>query len=341
MMAGQVVYSQHESRVLKNNPLGDPHIRRFPVYLPPGYDDHQAAAGYPVIFGITGFTGYGDLYLQGGMFRQPFNEMLDELIKAGKMPPVIYVMPNCLTYYGGSQYVNSSAVGDYEDYIVQELVPFIDANFATTGQRGIMGGSSGGIGSFTLAAKHPDVFCAFADHSGDSAFEYCYLPDVPGFITAMEKYDYDLVKFKDSIHDRSIPKDKAFMGILNLVAMAACYSPNPAVEPLGFELPFDIRTGEIRPELWHRWLAYDPVRMVEPYQANLRRLKFLYIDCGKKDQFNLLLGARQLHAGLERLGINHIYEEYDSDHFLLRREQKRKSIPLMVEALSGPVSEPG
>ena len=332
-MVGNIVYVQHESNILKNNLLGDPHIRRFPVYTPPGYDA-QAVDRYPVIFGIPGFTGYGDLYLQGGMFRQPFNEMLDELIDAGKMQPVIYAMPNCLTYYGGSQYINSSAVGDYEDYMIQELVPFIDANFATTGVRGIMGGSSGGIGSFTLAAKNPDVFCAFADHSGDSAFEYCYLSEVPQFITAIEKYDYDLEKFKAVIHDRTVPKDSSFKIILNMMAMAACYSPNPAVEPLGFELPFDIRTGEIRSELWQRWLTFDPVHMVEPYQDNLRRLKLLYIDCGKRDQFNLLLGARQLHARLKQFDIDHIYEEYDSDHFLLRREQKRKSIPLLVEALS-------
>jgi S-formylglutathione hydrolase FrmB len=268
------------------------------------------------------------------MFRQPYNEMLDELIEAGKMPPVIFVMPNCLTYYGGSQYVNSSAVGAYEDYIIQELVPFIEDRFATSGVRGIIGGSSGGIGSFNLAVKYPDVFCAFADHSGDSAFEYCYLSDVPKFITAIEKYDYDLEKFKAIIHDRTVQKDSSFKVILNMLAMAACYSPNPAVEPLGFELPFDIRTGEIRPELWQRWLTFDPVHMVEPYQANLRRLKFLYVDCGKRDQFNLLLGARQLHVKLDQFGIDHIYEEYDSDHFLLRREQKRKSIPLLVEALS-------
>ncbi len=130
--AGDIVYVQYESNILKENPLGDPHIRRFPVYTPPGYDA-QGGVRYPVIFGITGFTGYGDLYLQGGMFRQPFNEMLDELITGGQMPPVIYVMPNCLTFYGGSQYVNSTAVGNYEDYIIQELVPYIDDNFVTTG----------------------------------------------------------------------------------------------------------------------------------------------------------------------------------------------------------------
>lgn len=329
---GDIVYVQHESKVLENNPLGDPHIRRFPVYTPPGYDP-QGRDRYPVIFGLPGFMGYGDLYLQEGLFRQPFNEMLDELIDGG-MPPVIYAMPNCVTYYGGSQYVNSSAVGDYEDYIIQELVPFIDANFSTTGARGVMGGSSGGIASFTLAAKYPAVFSAFADHSGDSAFEQTYLRDVTAFVMAMEKYDYDLVKFRSAIHDRSVQKDNAFMVVFELFAMAACYSPNPDVEPLGFEMPFDIYTGEIYPEVWQRWLAFDPVRMVESYQDNLRQLRFCYVDCGKRDQFNLLLGARQLHAKLQQFSIDHVYEEYESDHFMLRREQKRKSIPLLVEALS-------
>ena len=330
--AGTIVYVVHESSVLKNNPLGDPHTRRFPVYTPPGYDP-QAATRYPVIFGIPGFMGYGDLYLQGGMFRQPFNEMLDELITAGKMPPVIYVMPNCMTYYGGSQYVNSSAVGNYEDYVIRELVPFIDANFRTTGMRAIMGGSSGGIGSFSLAVKYPDIFCAFADHSGDSAFDQTYLRDVTRFVTEMEKYDYDLTKFRPVIHDRTVPKDNSFMVVFELFAMAACYSPNPAIEPLGFELPFDIRTGELRQEIWDKWLEFDPVQMVEPYQANLRQLRLIFVDCGKRDQFSLLLGARQVHAKLTQFGIDHIYEEYDSDHFLLRQQQKRKSIPLLAKAL--------
>ena len=100
MMAGQVVYPQHESSVLKNNPLGDPHIRRFPVYLPPGYDDHQAAAGYPVIFGITGFTGYGDLYLQGGMFRQPLPGQplrLSLRLRQGSRLPLPTCVP-CLSF---------------------------------------------------------------------------------------------------------------------------------------------------------------------------------------------------------------------------------------------------
>lgn len=329
---GKIVYVEHESKLLQGNPLGDPHVRRFPVYLPPGYDSW--GGWYPVIFGLVGFTGKGQSYLNWRFGFQTFDEILDELIIERGMPGVIYVMPDCLTRLGGSQYVNSTAVGPYEDYVVQELVPFIDAEFRTTGRRGCVGGSSGGIGSFVLAARHPDVFQAFADHSGDSGFESCYLNDIPKVVQAMKKWDYSVEKFVDSFEAHQ-PKDDDWNVVLNMVAMSACYAPNPQAKPLGFELPFDPYSGALRPEVWEKFRANDPVNMVEPLQENLRKLAFRYIDCGTRDQFHLFLGARQLHLKLEEFGIEHVYEEYDSDHFLLRREQKKKSIPMVVKALTG------
>lgn len=329
---GSVVYLKHVSSVLKNNPLGDTHIRNIPVYLPPHYEKYPHKR-YPVIFGLTGFTGFGEMYLNKSFLTQSFDEMLDELINKKEMPEVIFIMPNCLTSLGGSQYVNSSAVGRYEDFIVQELVPYIDNHFQTNGQRGCVGGSSGGIGSFSLAAKYPNIFQAFASHSGDSAFEYCYFPDFPKFIQQIKKYDYKLENFIRAIPEIQ-PKDENFLNLLNITAMSASYSPNIEVKPLGFELPFDIYSGKINFEVWKKWLAFDPIHMVEKYQDNLKKLKFCYIDCGQQDQFNLFLGARQLKNKLTEFGIKHVYDEYDSDHFLLRRMQKKKSIPLMLKALN-------
>ena len=323
-------FVQHTSEVLRGNPLGDRHVRGFPIWVPP---DHESSPDkrYPVIFGLAGFTGRGVNYLNRRFLFPAHDELLDGLATDG-MPGVIYVMPDCLTRLGGSQYVNSSAVGQYEDYIVRELVPFIDETFRTTGRHAVMGGSSGGIGAFTLAAKHPDVFEAFADHSGDSAFDSCYLHDIPRFVQAMERYNYSVEEFVRQIPDIQ-PRDDSFDVILNFVAMSACYAPNPD-EPLGFELPFDPYSGALRADVWAKFLQHDPVQMVEPYQDNLRRLRLAFIDCGKKDQFHLFLGARQLHQKLDAFGITHVFDEYDSDHFLLRREQKRKTIPMLVEALS-------
>lgn len=331
MKQGKVVWVEHDSKVLQSNPLGDPHRRRFPVYVPHDYEASEQR--YPVIFGLTGFTGTGAGYLNRAFLRPAFDEILDDLIGNRGMPGVIYAMPDCITSYGGSQYVNSSAVGKYEDYIVHELVPFIDKEFRTTERRACVGGSSGGVGSFSLAAKHPDVFQAYADHSGDSAFEYCFLGDVPKYIQAMEKFDYKVENFVPKMRD-ILPKDDKFHVLINMTAMAACYSPNPDVKPLGFELPFDPKNGKLRPEVWKKWEKFDPVHMVEPLAENLRKLRFQYIDCGTRDQFHLYLGSRQLTAKLTQFGIKHHYEEYDSDHFLLRREQKKKSIPMVVEALS-------
>lgn len=329
MYSKNIVIVEHESEVLKGNPLGDPPVRQFPVYLPPGYES-SGDKRYPVIFGLVGFTGTGFNYLNKRFLFPSWDEMLDELHDGG-MPGVIYVMPDCITRLGGSQYVNSSATGNYDDYIVQELVPFIDQTYRSTGHRAVMGGSSGGIGSFTLAAKHPDIFEAFADHSGDAGFESCYLNDIPKFVQAIEKYDFSIKEFIRQIPDIQ-PKDDDFNVILNFIAMSACYAPNPEA-PLGFDLPFDPYTGALRPDVWTKFENHDPVRMVEPYADNLRRLRLRYVDCGKKDQFHLYLGARQLHKKLDEFGIDHIYDEYDSDHFLLRREQKRKTIPMLVEVL--------
>ena len=326
-----ITYVTHESEVLKGNALGDPHVRHFPVYLPPDYEKSPDKR-YPVIFGLLGFTGSGIMVLNRRFLTHPGTDAdLDDLI-AGGMPGAIYVFPDCLTSLGGSQYVNSSAVGRYQDYIVQELVPFIDSRFRTNGLRGCIGGSSGGIGSFTLAALYPDVFQAFADHSGDSGFEICYLNDIPKVVQAMARYDYDVASFVKQIPDIQ-PKDDDFNVVLNIVAMSACYSPNPDVKPLGFELPFDVRTGRLFPEVWAKWLPHDPVRMVEPYADNLRKLRYRFVDCGTKDQFHLYTGSRQLHEQLDAHDIGHIYEEYDSDHFLLRRQQELKTIPAMAAAL--------
>ncbi|HUF52176.1 MAG TPA: alpha/beta hydrolase-fold protein [Dehalococcoidia bacterium] len=308
----KVVWVEHESDVLKGNPLGDPHVRRFPVYVPPDYDANPEKR-YPVMYMLIGFTGAGHMYLYRRFLRDSMPDILDDLTLNAGMPGVICVFPDCLTSLGGSQYVNSSATGRYEDYLVDEIVPFIDSEFRTTGMRGCIGGSSGGIGSFIMSAKYPEVFQAFADHSGDSAFEYCYLGDVPKCVQALAKYDYKIEDFVRQIPEIQ-PKDDDFQILLNMAAMSACYAPNPD-SPLGWDLPFDPYDGTLRPDVWEKFRAHDPVNMVEKYADNLRRLRFAFVDCGTKDQFHLFLGSRQLHRQLEAHGIEHVYEEYDSDHF--------------------------
>lgn len=308
------------SELLRDNPLGDPSERRVPVYLPPGYDD--TAARYPVVYLLTGFTGRGTLLLNDSAFDENIQERLDRLIATGEVQPMILVMPDCFTRYGGSQYLNSSATGRYEDHLIRELIPFIDRRYRTRPEaayRAIAGKSSGGYGAIVQAMRHPDLFGAAACHSGDMYFDYCYQPDFVKFLNAAARHKIDsatsLANFLAGFQPKMHPKPASFFDILHIAAMSACYSPNPA-SPCGFDLPFEFYTGELRPQVWQRWLELDPVRLLQndQYTNALRQLKLLYLDCGFRDEYALHYGARIFTRRLTQLGIPHTYAEFDGGH---------------------------
>ena len=187
-MSSLVISILHTSRVLKNNPLKDPYKRELLIYFPPSY--RKSNKRYPVVYLIAGFTGFGKMNMNLSAYSENIQQRLDRLIRTKKIEEMIVVMPDCFTKYGGSQYVNSAATGKYEDYLIKEIVPYIDKNFRTipkSGARCIIGKSSGGYGAMWLAMRHPDVFGLMATHSGDSAFEYCYMKDIPDFIVQIQK----------------------------------------------------------------------------------------------------------------------------------------------------------
>lgn len=321
MSCGRIVIENFESICLKGNPLKDPHVREVPVYLPPGYDNSQKR--YPVIYFITGFTGRGRMLLNRPSFGESIDQRLDRLISSKTINPAIVVMPDCFTRYGGSQYLDSTATGRYETHIIKELVPFIDKKYRTLkepSQRAVIGKSSGGYGAIVLAMRHPNVFGVTACHSGDMAFEYCYLPDFPQTMIELEKCG-GIEKFVEAFY-RKPKKQSADMLAINIVAMSACYSPNPKAKPHLFDLPFDVKTCELREDVWQRWLAWDPVRMIERHKPDLRQLK-IFMDCGTKDEFRLYVGSRIFSSRLKKLGIQHVYEEFDDTHMEIQYRYDR------------------
>ena len=122
------------SAILAGNRPGDAVARSVPVYLPPGYDDDPARR-YPVIVMLTGYSGTGPFLLNLRAWDESLPQQLDRLIGGGQMLPAIVVMPDCWTRYGGSQYLNSSALGNYEDYLIQEVIPFVDRQYRTLAGR--------------------------------------------------------------------------------------------------------------------------------------------------------------------------------------------------------------
>jgi enterochelin esterase-like enzyme len=330
MQKGTITIHRFESKVLKSNPLGDPVERDIIVYIPPGYIQSNSK-GYVSAFGLAGFGGQGRSFLNVDPLSENLESKMNRLISSKKCGPLLLVLVDCYTKYGGNQYINSAATGRYEDYITQEIVPLIDEKYNVS-SRAIWGKSSGGYGSFTLSTLNPSTFSGFADHSGDAAFEYCYLPDFPKALESFREAGGPR-RWLEKFLKKPNKHQKVDAAPLNILAMAAHYSPNPSEKQLGIDLPFDYQTGEINETVWERWKKWDPIRLVQKYQANLRKLKYIYIDCGKTDEFNLIWGARILHAKLEKLKIVHSYDEFDDGHMNINYRYD-VSLPKIYSALS-------
>jgi S-formylglutathione hydrolase FrmB len=326
---GRIVVERVESRVLLDNPLNDPATRDLYVYLPPAYEEDRSRR-FPVVYCLTGFMGRGQMLLNVAPLTPSMAQRMDRLINAGTIKEMIVVMPDCFTKFGGSQYINSSATGRYEDYLVEEIVPFVDERFRTRAareSRAVMGKSSGGYGALVHAMRHADLFGLAASHSGDCYFEYCYVPD---FVIYVREAKSAPAAFIEKFWKEE-KKGKEDVRLMNVLAMSACYSPDPS-EPLGFRLPFDAHTGELNMAVWARWLEHDPVCLIERYQDALRSLNLLYLDAGTRDEFALDLGARILASRLGQYEIDFTHEEFDGGHFNISYRYDR-SLALISKAV--------
>jgi S-formylglutathione hydrolase FrmB len=311
LLAGRIERPVFESSALTGNRVGDPHAREVPIYLPPGHD--APGAQFPVLFMLCGFTGNGTGYLEQHPWWPGVVPLFDQAVQRGEVPPAILVLPNCFTLFGGSQYVNSSYLGSYEDYVADELVAFVDERCPTLpGRRGVLGKSSGGFGALHLAMRHPETFPVAASLSGDCHFELCHAPHFLACLRGLVPHGGDPARFLEQFIARP---DLSGHGhdVINTLAMAACYSPNPG-SALGFDLPMDLRTGARVDAVWQRWLEFDPLYAAERYVENLRALELLHVECGVMDEYNLQFGLRALSDRLRELGVAHAHEEHPGTH---------------------------
>ena len=304
-----------ESDVLRGNPLGDPHVRPLWVYVPPGYDA-EPDRRFPSIYLIQGMTGQLDMWRNRSAFRPNVPERIDALFAEEDCPPALVVLVDCWTTYGGSQFIDSAGTGRYCEYLCDEVVSFVDSRYRTlaqAGHRGLTGKSSGGYGAMVVPMLRPDVFGGLATHSGDALFEVCYQPEFSEVArTLRDEYDGSYDTFWEDFRSRPPLSKSSDFPLVNEWAMAACYSAN---EDGSIELPFDVATGMLRDDVWQRWLAWDPVRMASRHADALRRMRAIYIDAGKKDEFFLDLGAEAFRRELEKLGISDVFFElFDAKH---------------------------
>lgn len=307
-----------ESEALAGNPLGDPVRRPLYVYRSPGVVA-GTAGDVPCVYVIQGLSGQLDAWLARSSFELTQIERLDRMFAAAEppCPDGIVVFVDAWTSIGGSQFLNSPAVGNYLDYLCDEVVPFIDAEYPTlaaAGHRGIAGKSSGGYGAMVLPMLRPDVFGGLVSHAGDALFEVCYLPDIPRAVRSLrDNFDGSLERFLEEFARRESFDWGRWGDLLNVYAMAAVYSPD-LDHPGAVLLPFDLTSGRLDERIWARWLEHDPVRMAPRFAGALRALRHIHIEAGRSDEFHLDLGAQAFSTELQKLGVAHTFELFDGRH---------------------------
>jgi S-formylglutathione hydrolase FrmB len=311
---------------MENNKLGDPADQPVAVYLPPSYKT-STAERYPSLYLLHGFDsnirswtshGYGDMSLQGTM---------DALIAAGAVREMIVVVPNGRNAYLGSFYANSSVTGGWEDFILRDLVSYVDSHYRTVGRaagRGIAGHSMGGYAAIMLGMKHPEVFSAVY------AMSPCCL-GMEADLTSINPAWHAALAAKNKNKDQfgSDPQTLEQFWVDALLALAAALSPNPDQGPLFVDLPYRDQNGRLVQDepAWTEWHAKMPLEIVSNYATNLLKLRGLFIDYGMEDDFSHIpVTARLFSEKLARLGVPHILASYRGDHADHIRERLESSV---------------
>ena len=330
---GRLELFETEAHPLRTNMLGDPISRTVGVYVP---EVCRADERYPVLIDLAGFTGSGLSHLAWKGFGETLPQRIDRLMSAGVLGPAVYVFPDCFTSLGGNQYVDSFAMGQWATWLHEVLVPAVEARYpviAEPGARGLFGKSSGGYGALHQALNHGEHWGAVVCHSGDMNFELCYGREFPEVLLALTQSGLNIAGYIERLHRRRRIAGGE-MHVLMTLAMAASYDPD-ADAPFGIRLPVDPQTCEIDDARWAAWQAFDPIIALEApeAQAKLRSLKGLFIDCGIRDQYHLLYGARRFSVRCEALELDHEFETFDDTHSGIDYRMDR-SLPWLVDRLT-------
>jgi len=335
--SGAVILHTVPLEALRSNLLGDPAGIRVAVYLPPGYGSPPDRR-YATLYLLHGWLGsideFGVSEGKPGFQGMQLASTMDEAAARGTMQDTIVVVPEGRNRYFGSFYVNSVVTGGWEDAIVRELVPWIDARYRTVpsaGARGIAGFSMGGYGALMLAMNNPDVFGSVY------ALSPCCLgmvadlgPDNPWWANAGRLRSPDEMKPDPASSEESFP--------IFVTSLAAALSPNPQRPGLYVDLPFEAVNGQLgRSEpAWSAWRSRMPLYLVGRYQDKLRRLRGIALDVGAEDEYaQIAAGTRLLSQELASLGIPHAFEIYagGTHRSMIRERIETRLLPFFDRSL--------
>jgi enterochelin esterase family protein len=316
MLRGTVDRVRFRGAALVGNALGDPVERELIVYLPPSYAD--GAQRYPVVMVLPGYAATHESLLNFKPWEPNLFERYEKLLASG-CGEAILVLPDCFTRLGGSQFIDSKALGNYQRYLADDVLAMVDAQYRTIGtreSRAIIGKSSGGFGALRMGFDRPECFAVVGSHAGDCAFDLTLRGRFSEVLPIYEKHG-GTAGFLAAVADRP-PRSQAEFHALELLALAHAYADG--------ELPVDVYTCELIPAVWERWLAADPVRLALEARApsrekrdgkpskTLKDMRLVFLDAGKSDEYGLQFGARILAGRLRDAGVAVEHEEFDGGH---------------------------
>jgi enterochelin esterase-like enzyme len=281
------------------------------VYLPPQYDQKRR---FPVVMLLAPFGATNHSIAAWSPWKPNAIELFDELLAAGKSRPAILVLPDCFNRWGGSQFIDSEGTGRYQTYLADEVFPYVDASFRTIPERearAVAGRSSGGFGALRLGMDRPDVVSVIGSHAGDAAFEVSLRPMLTSAAIAIDLAG-GLRAFADEV-PVSGPQNATQFDAIFILAASAAYSPDSTAFPFA-QIPVEFATGELRNDVWAKWLEQDPLQRIVGSGAALRKMSLIYIDAGNRDEHGLHFAARMLTNALAQRGLPVHYEEYEGGH---------------------------
>jgi S-formylglutathione hydrolase len=302
---------------LRHNMVGDPTWDRVSVYLPPSYYT-ETRRRYPVLYFLHGFAADDRALVKGAYQNMNIRISMDSLIRTGDVGEMIVVMPNARNAFDGSFYTNSPVTGNWEQFIVRDLVNYVDRKYRTLRTRtarGLGGHSMGGYGALRVGMRHPETFSAVY------ALSACCL----AFTDSVERaYDKNW-RAAMALTDWQQFAKAGFITTL-LLALGAANAPDASNPPFFVALPYMLSGDSLvlDQRIARRW-SVRPLAMVREYAANLRRLAISF-DAGTLDGFkDIPVRAGELDQLMTELGISHAFELYSGthgDHIRARMESK-------------------
>lgn len=297
----QVIARQLSSVNLAHNKAGTDPVRKMLVYLPPGYDQ-SSSQRYPVIYFLP--NPFEDSY-RFDFDHRDAQGLFDRAIADRVIRRFILVAVDMNTPIGSSWYVNSPATGNWEDFMIQELVPYIDASFKTLANRdsrGIAGIFIGGYGAIRFGMRHPEVFgSVYAMHpvgTGTGVRESAAIPK------------WDILLNAKSIDD--VKRDGATQ---IFTTMFQAHLPNPDKPPLFIDLLAQQEGDQliIDARLMERFRNnFYLETMVPQYADNLKSLRGFKFDWTRNDSnFDHVYANQAFTHKLNEFGIVHEAEEYN------------------------------